>query len=141
MNCSSNLCIYYTIVMDSNNGLHDQTLLDKQDPSKDVLMEDLKCIDQKVNSEGKGTDFMNQTFFQSSTYSRGTFTRSTIKDGKLGMPERQTNIALARSVTAVVIMIVIAIFSVPIIIYYTFKSDKLPDSNSVLGDVNISMVN
>ena len=128
--------------MDSNNGLHDQTFMDKRDPSKDVLMEDFKCTDQKANSEGKGTDFMNQTFCQSSTYSRGTFTRSTIKDGKLGMSERETNVVVARSVTAIVIMIVIGIFSVPIIIYYVFKSDKLPSSNSVLGDVNnISMVN
>ena len=129
--------------MDTKNGVHDQMLTEKQDPSKDVLMEDLRCTDPKVNSEEKSTDLMNPTFLlnKSNTYSRGTFTRSTLKDGKLGMSERQTNVVVARSVTAVVIVIVIAIFLVPIIIYYTFKSDPLPSSNSVLGDVDVSMVN
>ena len=135
--------------MDTKNGVHDQMFTEKQDPSKDILMEDLKCTDPKVNSEENSTDLINPTFLQSNTYSHGTFTRyshgtfarSTIKDGKLGMSERQTNVILARSVTAVVILIVIATFLVPIIIYYTLRSDRLSDPNSVLGDVNASMVN
>ena len=127
--------------MDSKSELQNQTFMEKQDPSKDVLMEDLKCIDSKVNSEEKSTDFKNPTVFQS-TFSRGTFANSTIKDGKLGTSERETNVVLARSVTAVVIVIVIAIFLVPIIIYYEFKSGPLPELKSELGDVdaNISMV-
>ena len=127
--------------MDFKSELHDQTFTEKQDPSKDVVMEDLKCIDPKVNSEEKSTEFKNPSFFQS-TFSRGTFAHSTIKDGRLGMPERETNVVLARSVIAVIIAIVIAAFLVPIIIYYVFKSDPLPELNSVLGDVdaNISMV-
>ena len=127
--------------MDFKSELHDQTFTEKQDPSKDVVMEDLKCIDPKVNSEEKSTEFKNPSFFQS-TFSRGTFAHSTIKNGRLGMPERETNVVLARSVIAVIIAIVIAAFLVPIIIYYVFKSDPLPELNSVLGDVdaNISMV-
>ena len=137
MNCS--ICIS-VIGMDSKSKLQYQTLMATQDPSKYVLMEDLRCIDPKVDAEEKSTSFMNPTFFQT-IFSHGTSTQSSIKDGKIGMPERRTKVALAKSVTAVVIMIVIAIFLVPIIIYYTLKSDSpLPESNSVLGDVNISMV-
>ena len=127
--------------MNSKGELHDQTFTEKQDPSKDVLMEDLKCIDPKVNSEEKSTDLMNPTVFQS-TFSRGTFAQSTIKDGTLGLgmlAERQTNVKLARLVTAIVIVTVIAIFLVPIIIYYVFKSPPLPELNSVLGDINVDI--
>ena len=133
MNCS--ICIS-VIGMDSKSKLQYQTLMATQDPSKHVLMEDLRL---KVNAEEKSTGLMNPTFFQT-ILSHGTSTQSSIKDGKIGMPERRTKLALVKSVTAVVIMIVIAIFLVPIIIYYTLKSDPLPESNSVLGDVNISMV-
>ena len=58
--------------MDSKGELHDQIFTEKQDPSKDVLMEDLRCIDSKINSEEKSTDFMNPNFFES-TFSHGTF--------------------------------------------------------------------
>ena len=127
--------------MDSKSELLDQTFMEKQDPSKDVLMKDFRCIDFKVNSEETSTDLMSPTLCQS-MFSHRNSTQLTIKDGKLGMPERRTNGALAKSVTAVVIMIVITIFLVPIIIYHTMKSDPLPESNSILiGDVNVSMVN
>ena len=114
--------------MDLKGELHDQKFMEKQIPSKDVLMEDLRCIDPKVNSEEKSTDFKNPSFFHS-TFSRGTFAHLTIKDGKL-------------AVIPIITVIVIAIFLVPVIIYYVFKSDPLPELNSVLGvvDVNISMV-
>ena len=126
--------------MDSKSELQNQTLMEIQDPSKYVLMEDLTCIDPKANTEEKSTGFMNPTFFQS-IFSNGTSTQSSIKDGYLGIPKRITNVPLAKSVTALVIVIVITIFMVPIIIYYTLKSDPLPESNSVLkGDVNISML-
>ena len=127
--------------MDSNGELHDQKFIKKQNPSKDVLIEDLRCIDFEVNSEEKSTDFKNPSFFQS-TFSHGTFAHLTIKDGKLGTSGQDTNVVLSRSVIPVIIAIVIAIFLVPIIIYYVFKSDPLPELNSVLGvlDVNISMV-
>ena len=126
------------IGMDSKTELQCQTLMEIQDPSKYALMEDLTCIDPKVNAEEKSTAFMNPQ----SIFSNGTSTQSNIKDGYLGMPKRKTKVVLAKPVTAVVIVIVIAIFLVPIIIYYTLKCDPLPESNSVLkGDVNISMVN
>ena len=141
MNCSSyNVTCKLMTGMNSKAELHDHTFMEKQDPSKDVLMEDLRCIDSKVNSEEK-SDFMNPSFFQS-TFSRGTFTKSAIKGGDLGISKQETNVPLAKLVTAVVIAIVIAIFLVPIIIYYAFKSDPIiPELNSTLGDVNISMVN
>ena len=127
--------------MDSKGKLQCQTLMETQDPSKYVLMEDLSCIDPKVDAEKKSTGFMNPIFFQT-IFSHGTSTQSSIKDGKLGMPEQRAKVVLAKSVTAVVIVIVIAIFLLPIIIYYTLSSDPLQESNSVLmGDVNISMVN
>ena len=141
MNCSSyNVTCKLMTGMNSKAELHDHTFMEKQDPSKDVLMEDMRCIDSKVNSEEK-SNFMNPSFFQS-TFSRGTFTKSTIKGGDLGISKQETNVPLAKLVTAVVIAIVIAIFLVPIIIYHVFKSDPiLPELNSTLGDVNISMVN
>ena len=141
MNCSSyNVTCKLMTGMNSKAELHDHTFMEKQDPSKDVLMEDLRCIDSKVNSEEK-SDFMNPSFFQS-TFSCGTFTKSSVKGGDLGISKQETNAPLAKLVTAVVIAIVIAIFLVPIIIYYVFKSDPiLPELNSTLGDVNISMVN
>ena len=127
--------------MDSKSELLDQTFMEKQDPSKDVLMKDFRCIDSKVNSEETSTDLMNPTLCQS-MFSRRNSTQLTIKDGNLGIPEQRSKITLAKSVTAVVIMIVITIFLVPIVIYHTLKSDPLPESNSVLiGDVNVSMVN
>ena len=125
--------------MDSKGELYDQISMKKQDPSKDVLMEDLRCIDSKVNSEEK-SDFMNPNFFQN-TFSRGTFTRSSIKDGDLGISKQKRNVPLVKLVTAVVTVIIIAIFLVPIIIYYVFKSDPILEWNSTLGDMNISMVN
>ena len=135
MNCSSGV---FVIGMDSKSEPHYQMPMEIQDPSKYVLMEDVTCIDPKVNAEEKSTGFMNSQ----SMFSNGTSTQSSIKDRYLGMPKRRTKVALAKSATAVVIVIVIAIFLVPIIIYYTLKSDPMPESNSVLkGDVNISMVN
>ena len=126
--------------MDSKGELHDQIFMEKQDPSKDVLMEDLRCTDSKVNSEEESTDFMNLNFFEN-TFSHGTFTQSSLKDGDLGISKQERNVPLVKSVTAVVIVIVIAILLVPIIIYYVFKSDPVLEWNSTLGDVNISIVN
>ena len=121
---------------------YDQTFTEKQDPTKDIQMEELSAINPKSRSEEKSADFMNQSFFQSN-FSRNTFTLSTIKDGKLGMQmqEGKKHVMASRLVTAAVIVFVILIFSVPIIVYYALKTDAIPQLNSELEDVNISMVN
>ena len=129
----------FVIGMESKKDLHDPTFMEKQDPSKDVLMEELSTIDPKGNSEEKSADFMNHSYFQS-TYSGGTFTQSTLKNGKLGFQERKSNVFASRLVTAVVIVLIIGAFLVPIILYYSLKTDPIPELNSVLGEVNISMV-
>ena len=126
--------------MESKNGLHDK---EKQHSSKDILMEELTSVKPPVNSKEKSADLMNHNYFNG-TSSSNTFSQSTIKDGKLALQlqERQNkaNVVASRSVIAAVIVLVVGIFSVPIILYYTLKTDPIPELNSVLGDVNISMV-
>ena len=68
MNCSSyNVTCKLITGMNSKAELHDHTFMEKQDPSKDVLMEDLRCIDSKVNSEEK-SDFINPNFLSGNFY-------------------------------------------------------------------------
>lgn len=117
--------------MESSNGL--QTLKAKQDPSEDIAMETLSPVDLKINSQEKSTTFMDQSFVHNSTFILSTTEKR--------MQEQAKTITPSKLVAAVIIMVVIGIFSVPIIIYYTLKSDPIPELNSTLGDVNISMVN
>ena len=117
--------------MESSNGI--QILKEKQDPSEDIAMETLSPVDLKIHSQEKSTTFMDQSFVHNSTLILSTTEKR--------MQEQAKTITPSKLVAAVIIMVVIGIFSVPIIIYYTLKSDPIPELNSTLGDVNISMVN
>ena len=117
--------------MESKNGF--PTFKEKQDISKDVPMEELS---PKADTKEKST-FMHHSFFRN-TFSR---TQSTIKDGKLGLQDQQRSVFISRLVTIIAIIVIVGIFLVPIILYYALKTSPIPELNSVLGDVNISMVN
>ena len=123
--------------MESQNGL--QMFKEKPDPSKDILMEDLSSITtadiSKIGTQKKSDTFRYHSFF------RNTFSRDTLKDMKQRMKERAKNVTASRLITAIVMLLVIGVFSVPIIMYYTLNTDPLPELESVLGDVNISTVN
>ena len=108
--------------MEEKNELHDLKCEEKQN-----------SVDPKDNP--KSNDFINHSFFH--TISRSD-SQSTITDGKPRIQERQTNVIVSRLVIATVILLVIGMFSAPIILYYTLKTDPIPELNSVLGEVNIS---
>ena len=126
--------------MESKNGFSNNTFQEKQDPSKDVLMEELSAVDPKVNSGEKSSTFTHHSYFRN-TFSRNTFKLSTIKDVKARMQERAKNVGASRVITFSVILAIVGIFSIPIILYYALKADPIPELNSAFTDVNISMVN
>ena len=125
--------------MESINGLHDQTVKEKKDASKDVQMKELGFIDPKVDPQ-ESNDFNNHTFVHQNTCNDNTLMQL---NRMVGTQQKQSkmNVIASRSVIASVIMLVIGMFLVPIILYYTLKTDQPPpELNSELGDVNISMV-
>lgn len=128
--------------MESQNEL--QTFKEKPDPSKDILMEDFCSIDpgdiSKIGTQEKSNTFTRYSFFRN-TFSRDTFTLSNLKDVKERMKERAKNVKASRVVTGIAIFLVIGIFSIPVIMYYTLKTEPLPELENTLKDVNISMVN
>ena len=124
--------------MESKNGFLSHTFQEKQDPSKDIMMEELNGIDPKVSSGEKSST--HHSFFRT-TFSRNTFKLSTIKDVKERMQERAKNVKASRVITFIVILTIIGIFSIPIILYYALKADPVPQLNSAFTDVDISMVN
>ena len=120
--------------MESKNELHDLKCKEKQNlSSKDIPMKEMSSADTKVKLKENSNDFMNQSFVNNTSG-----TQSTILSGTLGIQKQQTNIIASRSVIAAVILLVIGTFSIPIILYYTLKTDPIPELNSVLGEVNIS---
>ena len=128
--------------MESKNGFSNNTFQEKQDPSKDVPMEELSAVDPKVNSGEKSSTFTHHSrgYFRN-TFSRNTFKLSTIKDVKARMQERAKNVGASRVITFSVILAIIGIFSIPIILCYALKTDAILELNSAFTDVNISMVN
>ena len=123
--------------MEFKNGLPNQ--IQDQEPSKDLMMEDLSGVDHKVNSEEKSSTFTHRSFFHG-TFSRNTFKLSTIKDVSMRMQERAKNVKASRVITLTIILIIIGIFSIPVILYYALKTDPIPELNNAFTDVNISMV-
>ena len=125
--------------MESINGLHDQTVKEKKDNSKDVHMKELSFNDPKVDPQEKSNNFNNHTFVHQNTCNDNTLMQL---NRMVGTQQKQSkmNVIASRSVIASVILLVIGMFSVPIILYYTLKTDPPPGLNSELGDVNISMV-
>ena len=122
--------------MELKNGFLSHTFQEKQDPSKDIMMEELNGIDPKVSSGEKSST--HHSLFRS-TFSRNAFKLSTIKVVKERMQERAKNVSV---ITFIVILKIIGIFSIPIILYYALKTDLVPELNSsAFTDVNISMVN
>ena len=121
--------LVYTIAMESKNG----TL----DPSKDFVMENLTSIDpgDGFNDQEKSDGLMHHSFFHN------TFSRSTLKDVKNRMKEQTKNVTASRVITIGIILFIIGAFSIPVILYYTSRTDLIPHPDSVLSDVNISMVN
>ena len=117
--------------MESKDGL--QAFKDKQGPREDIVMEVLNPVDPKLSSQEKSTTFMDQSFVHNSTFILSTTEKR--------MQEQAKRFTPSKLVSAIVILVVIGIFSVPIVIYYALKSDAIPELNSALGDVNISMVN
>ena len=126
--------------MESKNGFSNNTFQEKQDPSKDVPMEELSAVDPKVNSGEKSSTFTHHSYFRN-TFSRNTFKLSTIKEVKARIQERAKNVKASRVITFSVILAIIGIFSIPIILYYALKTAPIPELNSAFTDVNISMVN
>ena len=116
--------------MESNNGL--RTFKEKPDPSKDVVMEELTCIDpgDVSNDQEKSNTFTHHSFF------RNTFSRNTLDR----MKEQAKNVTASKAITAIIIFCVIVSFLVPIIIYYASEINPLPKSDNVLRDTNISVV-
>ena len=134
----SKIALHMIIGMESKNGFP-HTFQEKRDPSKDVPMEELSAVDPKINSGEKSSTF-TRSFF-SNTFSRNTFRLSTIRDVTVQIQERAKNVGASRAITFSVILIVIGIFSIPIILYYALKTDPIPELSSEFLDVNISMVN
>ena len=114
--------------MESNNEV--QTFKEKPDPSKDVAMEALTCIDPgDVSNDQENSN----TFTLRST--GGSFSRIILRE------QMQTkNTTVSKVITAVIIIFIIGTFSVPIILYYALKTDPIPELDSVLRNVNISEV-
>ena len=131
-------CVGVVVAMESTNGLHDKTAKEQRDPLKDVQMKELSFVDPKVDAQEKSNDFNNQQFVNRSTSNGNTLTQL---NRMLGMQQKENkiNAIASRSVIASVILLVVGMFSVPIILYYTLKTDPPPALNSELGDVNISM--
>ena len=126
--------------MESTDGLYDQTFKEKKDTSKDVQMKELNFIDPKVDPQEKSNDFNNHTFVHQNTRNDSTLTQS---NRMVGMQQDQSkiNVIASRLVIASVILLVVGMFSVPIVLFYTLKTDPPQIRlNSELGDVNISMV-
>ena len=88
--------------------------IQEQEPSEDLMM------DSQVNSEENSSTHMYSMF-------HNTFSKS---------------FAASRVIILTTILIVIGIFSIPIILYYTLKTstDPIPQLNSTFNDVDISMV-
>ena len=116
--------------MESKNGFPNQ---EKQDPSKDVMMQELGTVDPKTKSEEKSSTITHHSYFRN-------FSRN-IKDVKVRIQERVKNIKAFRVIIFAVILTIIGIFSIPIILYYALKSNSVPELNSAFTDVNITMVN
>ena len=129
-------CVGVVVAMESTNGLHDKTAKEQRDPLKDVQMKELSFVDPKVDTQEKFNDF--NKFVHHSTSNGNTLTQL---NRMLGMQQKENklNAIASRSVIASVILLVVGMFSVPIILYYTLKTDPPPALNSELGDVNISM--
>ena len=66
---------------------------------------------------------------------------STIKNGKKRIKEQVKSITMSKLVTVITILAIVGLFLVPIILYYTFNADPIPEPDGVLRDVNVSMVN
>ena len=126
------VCNIY-VAMESNNG----AFKEKPDTSKDVMMEELNSIgpDDVTNDKEKSNTLMHHRFFHN------TFFHSTLKDVKNRLREQAKSVTASQALTAIIIFFVIGIFSAPIILYYTLKTDPLPNLENVLRDVNVSTVN
>ena len=125
------------IDMEFKNGFPNQ--IQEQGPSKDLVMEDLSTVDPKINSEEKSTIITLRSFFHN-TFSCKTFKLSTIKDVSVRMQERAKNVKASGVIILIVMLVIIGIFLIPVILYYSLKTDPIPESNSAFTDVNISMV-
>ena len=127
------------MAMESTDGLHDQTFKEQKDASKDAQMKELSFNDPKIDPQEKSDDFNNHTFVHQNSRNDNTLAQL---NRMVGMQQERSkiNIIVSRSIIASVILLVVGMFSVPIILYYTLKTDPPPALNSVLGDVNISMV-
>ena len=99
-------------------------------------METLSSI--KVDSQEKSTAFQRHKFFHN--FSHETFMLSVTEVIRKRVQEIPKRYTPSKLVVAAVIFLVIGIFSVPIILYYSLKTNPIPGLNGVLGDVNISMV-
>ena len=107
-------------------------------PLKDLMMEEFSAVDPKVNLEEKSTIFTHHSFFHN-ILSRYSFKPSTFKDIKIQIQERAKNVKASRVITLIVILIIIGIFSIPVILYYAPNRPMLESSRFIEG--NISMVN
>ena len=121
--------------MDSNNNPSQQ----EQDHTKDIMMKDMNAVDPKVNSEEKTSTATPHGQFHN-TFSRNTLKLSAIKDIKVQMQERVKTVKPSSVMIFITILIIIGIFAIPAILYYTLRTDPLPEFNGAFTDVNISMV-
>ena len=89
---------------------------ERLDPSKDFVMENLTSIDpgDGFNDQEKSDGLMHHSFFHN------TFSRSTLKDVKNRMKEQAKNVTASRVITIGIILFIIAVFSIPVILYYTY---------------------
>ena len=120
--------------MESKNEFLNQK---KQEPVKDIMMEDLNAVDPTVMAN---STFTRHSFFHNA-FSHSTFKLSAIKNATVQIQERAKNVKASRVIALIVILTIIGIFSIPVILYYVRKADPLPELNSAFTDVNISMVN
>ena len=124
--------------MESHNGTI-QAFKEKPaaDPSKDFVMEQLTNIDpgDVFDDQEKSGSLMHHSFFHN------TFSRGTLKDVKNRMKEQAKNVTASKVITSGIIFFIIGVFSIPVIFYYTLRTDPIPHLDSVLSDVNISTVN
>ena len=126
--------------MESKNGSPNQKFQQSSDSLKDFKMEDLVTVDPELNSEENCSTFMHHSFFRN-TFSSDTFKLSTIQDFRMRIQERAKNVKSSVVITFIIILAIIVIFSIPVILYYALKTDRLElESNSVFTDVNISVV-
>ena len=108
--------------MESKNGFPNQIFQQTPDSLKDLMMEQFSAVDPKVNSEEKSSIFTHHGSFRS-ILSRNSFKLSTIKDVKVQMQERAKNVKASRVITFIVILIIIGLFSIPVILYCALKTD------------------